>query len=164
MIEYLTAGQDLALSAHQQLQQKELLGRQLHRLAGPVRLVASGVEVEAYRHQGHRALPRAAADDGAQAGEQFGDGERLHQVVVGDGVEPAHTVLHAVTGRQDDDEVQPALGSQGSADLQAVGRRDYDVEHQGVIVELGRGRSGLPGAPSVVAAGSCPGSCPGSGR
>ena len=42
----------------------------------------------------------AAAAQGPQPGEQLGEVERLHEVVVGAGVEPGDPVVDGVAGRQ----------------------------------------------------------------
>src|SRR5579884_812114 len=74
----------------------------------------------------------AAADEGAQAGEQLLEGERLGEVVVGAGVEAGDLVLGGVERGEQEDGCGDALATQRAADADAVAAREEDVEHDDV--------------------------------
>ena len=73
-----------------------------------------------------------AAQQGPQAGQQLGEGERLDQVVVGPGVEALHPVLDGVPGGEHEDGGVVAGGPHAPADVEPVDGGQPDVEHHGV--------------------------------
>ena len=74
---------------------------------------------------------------GPHAGQEFLEGERFHEVIVGPEVEPADSVRHGVFGRQDQDVRGPALGPQAAEDRQAVHFRKHQVQDDHVVVVVG---------------------------
>ena len=75
----------------------------------------------------------AAPAEGADAGEELLEGERLREVVVGAGVESAHAVVDAVErGKQQDGGVD-AAAAEGLAHLHAVDLGQHHVEDDDVV-------------------------------
>lgn len=70
----------------------------------------------------------AAPEQGADAGEQFGQAEGLGHVVVGTGVEADHGVHLVRAGGEHQDGAALAVGAQATADLQAVHLGQAEVE------------------------------------
>ena len=75
----------------------------------------------------------AAAQLRAHAGQQFGEAERLGDVVVGAGVEAADGVHLAVLRGEEDDRHGRAALAHALADLEAVDAGQPDVEDQQVV-------------------------------
>ena len=84
-----------------------------------------GDRVEAQVGEGQRlaGVFGPAPQQGPQAGEQFGQGERLDQVVVGPGVEPLHPVLDGIPGGQHQDGRVVARRPHPTAHVEAVDDR-----------------------------------------
>jgi hypothetical protein len=99
---------------------------------------ARRVEPQAAGFEEGRAIDSTAPGDGAQPGEQLGEGERLRQVVVGAAVEPGDPVADRVARGQHHDRRPDSLAPQHAADLEAVDPRQHDVEDDRVV--LGRRR------------------------
>jgi len=74
---------------------------------------------------------RRPPKQGPDAGQQLGVGKRLDQLVVGAAVEPPDPIRRCGASCQKQDG-QLAIGSQLSADLQAVHPGHHDVEHHQV--------------------------------
>ena len=110
-----------------------------------------------------------AAQPGAHPGDELLGLERLHDVVVGAGLQAHDDVDGVGLGRQHDDR-HAGLGPDLAADLEAVDAREHDVEeHQvgAVVTERADGgrtrrRRGRPRAPRC--AGRCRASPPAPGR
>src|SRR6185436_6622547 len=75
----------------------------------------------------------AAADEGAQAGQELGELEGLDQVVVGAGVEAAHPVRQPIARGEDQHRGRILLFPQGPQHGQAVQLGQHDVEDDRVI-------------------------------
>jgi hypothetical protein len=99
-------------------------------------LVGARVETQVSDFQHDRALLRSAPGDSAQPGGQFGDGERLGQVVVGPGVEARDPVVDSVAGGEQQDRHPAVLLTQPSHDREAIRGRDHDIEDHCVVVVL----------------------------
>ena len=101
--------------------------------AAAVHRVAPGVEHEVGEAQ-HAALLAVARapQQRAHAREQLLERERLDQVVVRAGVEPAHAVGHRVARGEHQHRRAVAGGAQAAADLEPVDVRHQHVEHQRV--------------------------------
>ena len=136
VIEDLALRRDVAVAAHEVLEQRELARGELDRLA--VALGAPGAGVEAQRsdleHRGARR--RAAAEQRAQPGEQDHERERLREEVVGAGVEGLGLVPLAVLRGEHQDRRPHALVAQGLAHLEPVHAGQEDVEDDGVVANL----------------------------
>jgi len=78
-------------------------------------------------------LVGAAADDGAETGEDFLQIERLHDVIIRAGVEALHAVARLVAGGEH--EHGRLFGfAQALEDFPAVHARQHHVEDDGVVV------------------------------
>ena len=73
-----------------------------------------------------------APRQGPHARHQFRRSERLDQVIVGAGLQPAHPVLHLVARRQQQHRQPAAARAQAAHDFKAVQPRQADIEHQHV--------------------------------
>ncbi len=79
-------------------------------------------------------LLAAPAQQGAHPGEQFDEGERLHQVIVGALFEAAHAVLYGIAGGQEQHRYGHPGVAHAAQDLPAVTAGQHDVEDQQVVV------------------------------
>ena len=120
--------------AQQQLEQQELGTRELDRAAAAADLVRLRLELDVgeAQHLAVHAAAGAAPQQGAQPREQFVERERLHQVVVGAGVQPAHPVGHRIAGGEDEHRRTIAGRPQPPADLEAVDSRHQHVQDERV--------------------------------
>jgi hypothetical protein len=80
-----------------------------------------------------RRLVRAAADDGAEPGENFFKIERLDDVIVRAGVEAFHAVARLVA-RGEHEHGRFFGFAQALQNFPAVHARQHHVEHDGVVV------------------------------
>ena len=136
VVEQLLLGDDLSGPRHEVAQKGELLGCQVEGGAITGGMVAGRVEVQPADFQ-HR--PRTAGvptQEGADPCAQLVEGERLDQVVVGTGVQPADPVAHGVAGGEHQDPgCDPLHGvrPEALAHLQSVDARHRQVEADQVI-------------------------------
>ena len=91
--------------------------------------MVGGVQVQAGRDGGRARL--AAADHGADPGEQLADVEGLGQVVVAAGGEAREDVVQLVAGGQEQHRHVHAARAQRLADVAPVGVGQADVEDDG---------------------------------
>jgi hypothetical protein len=138
MLEDARAGQHLAGMAEEQLQQRELLGRQVQLDLGAPGAPPRRVQPQVADLQHGRALDPAAAHQGAHPRGQLGEAERLDEIVVGAGVQPHDTVVDRVPGGQQEHRRPAALRAQPPGDLQPVHAGQHDVQDDRVVVRLGR--------------------------
>ena len=100
VLEQRLLGQHLAGVGHEVAQEGELLGREVERRDRPVgaswRAVSSSRSPTASTGGGRAGV---APQQRAHPGQQLGEGERLHQVVVGAVVEPGDPVVERCRGR-----------------------------------------------------------------
>ena len=75
---------------------------------------------------------RGAAQERAQPGEQLVERERLHEVVVGAGVEPGDPIGHLVAGGQHEDRERAVAVAELAAHGEAVDVGHHHVEHDDV--------------------------------
>ncbi len=74
----------------------------------------------------------AAADEGLEAREQLGEGERLGQVVVAAALQAGDTVVERALGAEDEDGDLDALGAPALDDAEAVELGQHEVDDGGV--------------------------------
>src|SRR5207244_374959 len=84
-----------------EFEQGVFAGCQMDRLAAPANVAAGRVDFQVVNTQNGVFDLVAAADEGAQASQQFFQLERLGQVVVGAEIQAANLVFDAAPGRQD---------------------------------------------------------------
>ena len=89
-------------------------------------------------------LYNAASGHGAQPCRQLLEGERLDQVVIGAGIEAAHTVIDRVPRREHQDGDVHALATEPACDLEAgdIGQPNIEDRHRCRAQMRGRGRPG----------------------
>ena len=103
-----------------------------------VDLAGVGVEAQVADHERGAAARRTAAHQRAHPREQLLALERLHEVVVGAGVEALDAVVELAAGGEDQDR-HVGLGAQPPADLDPVEAGQAEVEDDQVGDELLRG-------------------------
>src|SRR5258708_3472336 len=131
----LLATEDLVRMAHEVLEECELLGCQVDATLATLHLAGLEVEAEladdqAVADTGRRLSPRQGADPG----QQLGEGEGLGQVVVGAGVQPRDPVLDRGPGGQHQDRRLDSLGANLAANLESVHPRQHHVPDDQVVV------------------------------
>jgi hypothetical protein len=139
VIEDLGPGDDTALVAHEELEEAEFLGAEFDDAA--VARCAAAAEVEDKVFDGEFVgVPGldAAAAECAEAGEEFLEGERLGEVVVGSGVEATDAILNAVEGGEKEDGCVDTVAPESAADFEAVDRGEHDVEDDDVVAAVHR--------------------------
>ena len=87
---------------------------------------------ERHRRRLGAVVGAGAAQQRAHPREQFLEGERLGQVVVGAGVEAGDPLGHRIAGGQHQDGQVVAGAAELTAHLEPVQPRHHHVEHQGV--------------------------------
>ena len=138
VLEQLEAREHAARPAHERLEQRELLRRELDLGVAAPDAPRGRVEAQVADREHRRPLGRAAPGERPQPGEQLGERERLRQVVVGAGVEAADAILDRVARGQHQHRRPDAVRAQPAADLDAVHAGEHQVEHDRVV--LGRAR------------------------
>lgn len=121
---------------HQDPQQVELLRGELEFLVahpGPVRL---DVDSHAVRGGLRRGLRGAAPEQRPDPGEEFGQAERLGDVVVGPGVQADDGVHLVGAGGEHQDRHGVAVGAEPSGHFEAVHPGQAQVEHDQVDAAL----------------------------
>ena len=156
--------------AHEEFQEGELLRGEVDSLAGALHGCVAGSSVRSPR-AGSPAAPWHATDQRLHAREEFGEVERLGEVVVRAQVKAPHAVIEGVAGGQHQDRRPRPGGAHLPADLEPVDVGQTHVEHDRVVRHrcgeadslFGRGRAVdqeafLPQAPirSRAAAGHLP--------
>jgi D-alanyl-D-alanine carboxypeptidase/D-alanyl-D-alanine-endopeptidase (penicillin-binding protein 4) len=122
----------------EQLEQQELGARELDRPPAAAHGVLERVELDVGVAQRLAALAGAATQQRPQTREQLFERERLDEVVVGAGVEPAHAVGHRVARGQHEDRRAVTGRAQPPAHLEAVDVRHQQVEHERVRGPVGQ--------------------------
>ena len=87
------------------------------------------------------------AQDGAHPGQQFGEREGLHEVVIGTQFQPLDPIRHGITGRQEHHGSLPVGLADGAEYRPPIAARKLHVENDQVVV-FGEGQ-----VQAVVAAG-----------
>ena len=116
----------------EQLEQGELLRSQRHRSPPAVHPAAAEIDLEVRNPMQRRRQRRRAARQGLEPRYQLADGERLGQVIVRPGLEPAHAVVHGVESGQHQDGGRHAAAAQLGAQVQSSATRQAHVENDDV--------------------------------
>lgn len=99
-------------------------------------------------HQ-HRLHGLGASQQRAQPGEQFAEIERLHEIIVGAGVESGDAIDYGFARREHEDGGVDASRAQRLHHAEPIGAWQHDIEHNGVVAVHG----GLGDGMSSVGAG-----------
>ena len=141
MLDNLLARQHLPGMAHQEVEQRELLGAQGNGPPPAPHTVARHVEHEVGHVQ--LALPARfgrATRQRAHAGQQLGEREGLTQVIVGPGIEAADAILHLIAGREHEHGGAEAGRAQAPADLQPIQVGQTEVQKDQIVAPAQRRR------------------------
>src|SRR5450759_1076246 len=139
VVEQLVAAQDLTRPAKEALQDRVLAAAQLDLLPGDGHPAQCLVERDRPRGEPHgRARWRSPAQC-AEPREQLLVGERLHEVIVGAGVQPGHPVPHRVPRRQHQDRHRVAHPAELPRHLETGPVRQPHVEDHRVEARGGPG-------------------------
>ena len=131
----LRARQWLAGLFEQGAQQGEFARRDLEGLASEAHAVARRIEFERTVTQHGLTAAAAPAQQGADAGAEFVEVERFHEVIVGAGIECLHPLAHGVARGQDQHRQVVAGGAQFAQHRYAILARQAEVEQdEGVVV------------------------------
>src|SRR5581483_7566322 len=95
-VEEADARERLAGVSHEQLEQRELLRRELELGVAAPRAVRGRIEPQVVDLEQRRPLAGRAADERPQPRNQLRERERLHEVIVPAGVEPLDAVVYGV--------------------------------------------------------------------
>ena len=127
------AAEGAALVAHHVFEDAEFLGGEFDGFADAGDFAAGAIEVEIAHLQAFRG-GLAAAQKGANTGEEFHEREGLGEVVIGTLFETFDTVIDLATGTEDEDGRAGAAGANTLQDLQSVHIRQTEVEDDEVVI------------------------------
>ncbi len=134
----LRPGQHPARMAEEELEQGELLRRQVKLGPGPPGALGRRVQPEVTLGQDHRAGPVVPPGQRAQPRGQLEQAERLDQVVVRARVEPPDPVADPVPGRQHQHRNPDARLAQPPAHTDPVQAGQHDIQHDRPVGVLRR--------------------------
>src|SRR5665213_1781037 len=138
--------QGTSLVPHHVFQDAELLGRKFQGFNAAHNFTAGAIEHQIAHLEALRG-GLAAAQKGAHAGEQFNEGERLGEVVVGAGFETFDPIVELSARAQDQDRRPGTTPANPFEHFQPVHVGKHQIENDevvvGVVSELERGGSVL---------------------
>ena len=134
----------LALVDGEHPQQVELVRRQVNRRSGHANLVLLEVDLELPDRDQRLARRSGPAQDGAQAGDQLVDPDRLRHVVVGSRVERGD-LLALVADRREHDHGRRAPRAELAHDVGPGSVREDEIEDDGLGRPHRRRRQGMLG-------------------
>ena len=102
------------------------------------RLAGRRVESQIADLEHARPLGRAAADECPQSGEQLGERERLHEIVVRPGVQSGDAILDTVARGQHEHGCPHASLAEPLANLDAVQSGKHEIEDDRVVRDCAR--------------------------
>ena len=120
--------------AHEIVQDVVLLAQQLHLAARDLHAAAVGPQADIARIEALPAVVAVPPQHAAYAGAQFGQMERLGQVVVGSQLQPADLVVERVARRDDDDPRTQSAALELLEQFQPAAVRQHDVQQDAVVV------------------------------
>ncbi|KRC42390.1 hypothetical protein ASE24_21175 [Nocardioides sp. Root224] len=130
--------QHLTLVSHQELQERELPRRQLHRYVAAPGLVRRRVQTQVTDLEHDGPLPAGAAHQRAEPSGEHHEREGLGQEVVGPGVERTGLLLGTAPGGEHQDRCPVARLPQPRAQLVARQAGQHHVDDHRVVRVLGR--------------------------
>ena len=132
------SAQDLSFMAGEGFEEGELALGELEVFSGAGCGVGEAVEDEVADLDAFGFEGGITAGEGAQAGEEFRNSERLDEIVVGTRVEALYFVLCGVFGGEHDDRRVETGFAEAFADFEPGDAGEHDVEDEDVVV-LGEG-------------------------
>jgi hypothetical protein len=123
------AGDNAALVAQKVFEDLEFSGGEFDRFVSAPDGASHEVHVQVAHLQSGGRFGLAAAEQGSHAGEEFGESERLYEIVVRPGVQPFHAIFHGVHRGQEKDRNSGALQAQCGEDLDAAASGQHDIEN-----------------------------------
>ena len=131
--------------AHEVFEQSELARLKFNLLAAAPHLAREQVHGQVAHRQARRLRGvRRAADERLDARQQFGEGERLCQIIVAAGLQAPHAVIHGGLGAEDQHRDVDVLGAELLDEAQAVELGQHDIHDGGVVGDgLGQGQGTL---------------------
>ena len=106
---------------------------ELDRLAVPANAACREIDVECAVSDDRVRVASVAPPDRADPGRQFGEVERLNEVVVRTGVQPLDPVRDLVERGQDDDRRHITAGTQGPEKSDPPAIRQHEIEQDQII-------------------------------
>ena len=132
------AGEDFAGAAGEECEEGEFLGAEVETFAGAGGLVADEIDFEIGDGEEIGLACAGAAEDGADAGEEFREGEGFDEVIVGAEFEAFDAVFDGIAGGEEEDGDGGAGAAEFLEDGPAVEAGEHDVEDdEGVLVGAG---------------------------
>jgi hypothetical protein len=149
-LEQLEPGKNVAGTAHEGLEQRELLPREGDLGLAPPNPVRRGIEPEVADREDRGPLDGATSGDRAQTGQQLVEREGLREVIVRPAVEPCDAVLDRIAGREHQHRSPYAAVTQPATGLEAIQARQHDVEYDRVVLRRLRHPEGVLAADGDV--------------
>ncbi len=138
LFEELGARADLAAAQHKRFEQGELLAGEFDDNAGPLNGAAQAIELDVLPTEDGIGVTLAAAKDGAAAGGELLEAERLGEEVVGPEIKAADTFFELAAAGEDNDGGLRAFAGEELENFAAIAPREPEVEHN----QIGRPGAG----------------------
>src|SRR5579872_1071502 len=133
---------DLSWVAHEEQQERVFLSRQFDQVSVSVYFSGRLIELQVGIYQGFTS-GLVTTQHGPNAGDQFVEGERFGDVVIGTQVQRIHLIRHLVTRREHNDG-DIVLESQAAAHLEAIEAGHGDIQQDDMwFVLFGCGETGF---------------------
>ena len=135
MLEQLQPREHEPRTAHQRLEERELLRRELDLDIPAPDLPRRRVESQIPDLDDSRPLRDASARERAQPSVQLRERERLREIVVGAGVESGDAILDASARSQHEHGRPDSVLAPGATHAHSVEARQHQVEHDRVVLD-----------------------------
>lgn len=134
---------DFSGMKHEVLEELELLGSQVEYAIADRDDMPQTIQSHRAAAQHVEPLGAAAPGERADPGQQLVELERLGEVVVGSGIEPADHVLHRIARSEHQDRSAATFAPELRGDLKAVLLRQHHVEQDDVVIVYVSQQGGL---------------------
>jgi hypothetical protein len=135
VVEDHAAGDDASGIAAEVLEEGKLLLGELQFSAAAVRFAPDEIEFEVgdAKAGGFRLVRRAAAEKGAQAGNDFCDSEGLGEVIIASALEAENALVDGTARGEDEHGGADSLGTQPMNQVEAIDVRQGEVDDHGIV-------------------------------